>query len=500
MRLWLAALALAGCSEDFTFPKTFVFGSAIAGFQAEMGCPTVAGAQCEDRNSDWYTWITRPELLADSSTHLEGDPPSAGPGFFELYAQDLDRAANELHHNGFRLSIEWSRLFPTATDGIEGHDALKAAASQPALAYYHALFDGLKQRGLQPFVTLNHYSLPSWIHDAYACHTNIATCTNRGWLDQTRVETEMAKYAGFCAAEFGDRVDRWASLNEPFTAVVLAGFLAPTDQRTNPPGVSLKIPEAKTAYKSMIEAHAKVYDAVKMNDTVDADGDGVPAKIGIVYNLQAVAANDPKSDTDVRGMQHLQYLEDQMFLDGVAKGSFDQNWDGNAVQRDDLAHRMDFIGINYYAKTIAEGTDSSVYPQISPLLDFDFISLGYDYDYPQGIKEVLQFAQRYGVPLVISETGAAQSDDADGPSRWAVRTLAWVKRAMNAGVNVEGYFYWTLTDNYEWNHGMSIHMGIYGVDKSDPSKTRQHRNLVDVYARIAQEHKIPDDLLAKFPP
>src|SRR5581483_4808309 len=142
--------------------------------------------------------------------------------------------------------------------------------------------------------------------------------------------------------------------------------------------------------------------------------------------------------------------------DGAAKGSFDENWDGNAVQRDDLAHRMDFIGVNYYAKTIAEGTDSSVYPQISPLLDFDFISLGYDYDYPQGIKEVLEFAQRYGVPLVISETGAAASDDADGPSRWAVRTLAWVKRAMNAGVNVEGYFYWTLTDNYEWNHGMSI--------------------------------------------
>jgi beta-glucosidase/6-phospho-beta-glucosidase/beta-galactosidase len=501
MRWWLGLAALAGCgSEDLSFPKTFLFGSAIAGFQAEMGCPSIPAGQCEDPNSDWYTWITKPELIADPATHLAGDPPTAGPGFFELYQQDLDRAANELHHNAFRLSIEWSRLFPTATDALSGNDALRAAASPAALAYYHALFEALKQRGLTPLVTLDHYTLPSWIHDAYGCHKDIANCSPRGWLDRQRVQTEMAKYAGFCAAEFGDHVDRWATLNEPFTAVALAGFLAPSDQRTNPPGVSLKIPEAKAAYAAMIEAHARVYDAVHANDSADADGDGVPAKVGIVYNLQAVAPNDPKNMEDVRGSQHLQYLEDQMFLDGVAKGAFDANWDGNPVQRADLENRMDFIGVNYYAKTIAEGTDSSLYPAISPLLDFDFISLGYDYNYAHGIKEVLEFAQQYGVPLVISETGAAQGDDPDGPSRWAVQTLTWVKRAMRAGINVEGYFYWTLTDNYEWNHGMSIRVGIYGVDKNDPSKARQHRNLVDVYARIAQERKIPDDLYSKFPP
>jgi beta-glucosidase/6-phospho-beta-glucosidase/beta-galactosidase len=115
-----------------------------------MGCPTTAPELCEDRNSDWYTWITRPELLADSSTFLAGTPPSAGPGFFELYPQDLARAADELHSNALRLSIEWSRVFPVSTIGVSD---LHSVASASALAYYHAVFAAMKARGLTPFVT-----------------------------------------------------------------------------------------------------------------------------------------------------------------------------------------------------------------------------------------------------------------------------------------------------------------------------------------------------------
>src|SRR5207302_10488935 len=108
----LLCAALCGCSEDPHFPRGFLFGTAVAGFQVEMGCPTLSATQCEDRASDWYQWITRPELVADSSLHLSGDPPAAGPGFFELYQQDLDRARNELHSNAIRISLEWSSIFP----------------------------------------------------------------------------------------------------------------------------------------------------------------------------------------------------------------------------------------------------------------------------------------------------------------------------------------------------------------------------------------------------
>src|SRR6185436_12400913 len=102
--------------ENFDFPKAFVFGTAIAGFQVDMGCPT-KGTSCLDPNSDWYTWVTKPEIIADPAAHVIGEPVTNGPGFYELYAQDLDRVKNELHNQGLRLSIEWSRLFPTSTIG-----------------------------------------------------------------------------------------------------------------------------------------------------------------------------------------------------------------------------------------------------------------------------------------------------------------------------------------------------------------------------------------------
>ncbi len=496
----LCALGLWGCSssEDLSFPKNFLFGTAVAGFQVEMGCPTVNAAECEDRNSDWYTFITNPALVADQGLYESGDPPSTGPGFYELYPQDLDRAENELHNNALRISIEWSRLFPNATDSAVNVSDMKALASPAALNYYHSLLTAMKAHGLKPFVTLNHYTLPTWIHDAAACHMNIDTCTNRGWLDHDRIVKEAGKYAGFVAQEFGGDIDLYATLNEPLTAVVLAGFLFQTAQRSNPPGVFLKTTEAKQAYASMVDAHAAMYDAVKANDTVDSDGDGQAARVGIVYNLQAVAPDDPNNPQDVTGAQNLDYLENRMFLNGVAKGDFDANLDGTTVHRADLAGRMDFIGVNYYAKTTTAGTDSSLFPAISPLLTFNVLAVEYDYDYPKGIYEVLTFAKQYGVPLMISETGSTEVNGGEIAS-WIVRSLTWVKRAIAEGVPVEGYFVWTLMDNYEWNHGMNVKLGIYGVDKTDTTKARTARSAAAVYSTIATNNKITADLANQYP-
>jgi beta-glucosidase/6-phospho-beta-glucosidase/beta-galactosidase len=500
--LWLPLILIAACDapEDLRFPKTFRFGTATAGFQVEMGCPTVAAASCEDPGSDWYTFITKKELLSDPALYLTPDPPSSGPGFFELYPQDLDRAAGELHHNAFRLSLEWSRIFPTATDGISGYDALHAVASAPALAYYHALFAALRARGLAPLVTLDHYTLPSWIHDAYDCHVHFDTCQRRGWLDHDRIVAEIAKYAGFVAREFGADVDDWATLNEPFTAVILAGFIFPTASRSNPPGVALKGDAAKAAFVAMIEAHARMYDAVHAADTVDADGDGQPARVGIVYNLQAVAPEEPRDARDRTAAKNLDYLLNQAFLDGVALGRLDAQLNGQSVARDDLAHRLDFLGINYYARTTVAGTDLPLLPDISPLTTFDILGVTTDYDYSRGIYEVLKSAAaRYPVPILIAEAGVEDSGDTGHASSWIVQTLTWVKRAMAEGVRVEGYYYWSLMDNYEWNHGMQVKMGLYAVDPGDASKARRARGAVATYGRIASAHEIPAELAAKYP-
>lgn len=514
------ALALAACSSEPTsqpkpdggtggsggaapevldFPASFLFGSSIAGFQVDMGCPTLAAASCEDPKSDWYQFITDPKTKDDPKAHITGHPPSAGPGHWELFEQDYELAAKSLHQGGMRFSIEWSRIFPTATDAAEGYDALKALADPAAVAHYHAELAALKARGIEPLVTLNHYALPTWIHDAAGCHVDLANCSPKGWVDKDRTVKEIAKYAGFVAKEFGAEIDLWATLNEPF-AVLLPGYVFPTADRSNPPAVLLQFDAAKTVLLGLIEAHARMYDAVKANDTADADGDGKAAEVGVVYAMAPVKGADPENELDVKAAENVFYLYNMVYLNAVAKGDLDADMTGKPVHRDDLANRMDYIGINYYTRVTVQGTPTPFLPELSPLSTFNPFTLKQWEDYPRGVYEMAMLVKNdLKLPAIVTENGAADPNDDGTASSYLVRHLSWVSRAIHDGADVRGYFYWTLMDNYEWNHGMDIRMGLFAVDKDDPTKARKPRKTVDVFARIAQERRVPADLAKMYP-
>lgn len=504
MRLHLTVLAasafiLSACGDPpDAFPKDFKFGTAIAGFQVDMGCPTLPAEECEDRNSDWYVWITDPSLQADENTHLSGHPPSAGPGHYELYEEDFRRAKEELSNNSLRFSIEWSRIFPTATDSIEGYDALKQHANPKALAHYHKQLAALKKLGLRPLVTLNHYTLPTWIHDAVGCHQNLDTCTNKGWVDRDRTIREISKYAGFIAREFGGEVDTWATLNEPM-AVVLPGYIYPSSERTNPPGVMLKSEAARTVMNALIEAHARMYDAVKANDTVDADGDGATSEVGIVYAMVPIKAKDAEKQLDQIAARNIFYLYNTAFLNAVIKGDFDERLDRKVVHREDLAGRMDYLGINYYTRVTVEGTESASFPELSPLTNFNPLSVSPWENYPRGLYEMAMVAKDYGLPAIVTENGTFDPNNPSGGQDFLIPHLIWLQRAIRDGADVRGYHYWTLIDNYEWNHGMNIRMGLFAVDKDDAQKKRTIRELGKAYQRIAQERRVPDDLQKAYP-
>jgi beta-galactosidase len=492
----LAALVLSACSSNEGFPTGFVFGAAVAGFQVDMGCPTIPAAECEDRNSDWYRFVTSTVTESRANNHLRGDPVSAGPGFYELYVDDLDRA-KALGMTSFRFSFEWSRIFPESTIGVTGFDALKAKASTKALSYYHAQLAALKQRGIRPLVTLHHYTLPSWIHDAVGCNTDIDHCSPRGWLEPN-IADEIAKYAGFCGKEFGGEVDWWATENEPL-AVVLPGFVQQTDMRTNPPAVALHFTEAKTALFAMIDAHAKMYDAIKANDAIDADGDGVASKVGVVYNLGPTAPMDATKPLDKRAADNIFYLYNTLFLNAVIKGVYDADISGKGTVRPDLVGKSDYLGVNYYARVVVEGEEDSLFPDFSPLATFNPLTLTIDYNYPRGMYEAVTWVRTTypGLPIVITENGADGSQMDVTP--YLVQHLEWLKRAIDEGAKVEGYHWWTMMDNYEWNHGMTIHLGLYAVDPKDSMKTRTKRPVADAYARIMAARAIPKDLAAANP-
>ena len=175
-----SSVADAQSGNASSSPLPFAFGTAIAGFQVDMGCPTLPAAQCEDANSDWYQYITTDRLVKNWLLFESGNPPSAGPGFYELYKDDIARAggsgAGQLGSKVLRLSIEWSRIFPTSTVGVTGFADLHAHADQAALAFYHAVFAELRGRGMRPSVTINHYTLPLWIHDGNLCNQDFNSC------------------------------------------------------------------------------------------------------------------------------------------------------------------------------------------------------------------------------------------------------------------------------------------------------------------------------------
>lgn len=490
-----------------TFPRGFLFGTAIAGFQVDMGCPTLPAAACEDRASDWYQWITTPRIVDNPILFMSKDPPNTGPGFFELYEDDLDGAQRDLGSGAVRLSIEWSRIFPRPTFGVSSHATLKGMASKDGIAYYHRLFAAMKKRGLVPFVTVNHYSLPLWIHDGNLCNQSLPSCIaagKAGWADpnRARIVGEIAKFAGFLGEEFGGEVDHWASLNEPFSAVVVPGYILASTMRTNPPGLSgpwMNLDGARTAASAMVEAHARIYDALKANDTKDADGDGTKAEVGIVYAFSNVTPKTTAPE-DVKAADDARYFFHDMFMDGAVFGRLDEQWNagrGKAPVRADLANRCDFIGVNFYFGFRAKSTWlSGPMSLVSPYLSFDMLE-PFDDSSPQALYGVLMdVAARYKKPLYVTETGTKQDEDEARGAAWIVRTLAATKHAINDGVDVRGYFAWSLMDNYEWNHGMHMRLGLYGVDPT--TKARTLRAAGKELGVMSKARDVPGELITKY--
>ncbi len=489
--------------EGLAFPKGFVFGTAIAGFQADMGCPTLSASICTDTHSDWHAFTTAKETVEDDSAYLNGqDPAKVGPGFWELYKDDIKRADEELHNQSLRMSIEWSRLFPQATDRLDGFDAMKKAAHAGALAHYHDVLKELKARGMRPLVTLNHYALPTWIHDAVGCHTDFDKCSPRGWVDSERTLREITKFSAFVAREFGGEIDWWATLNEPLQNM-LFGYVQPGEKRSHPPAVSLKTGAAKIVFNALIDAHARMYDSIKANDLVDADGDGKPSFVGVVYPLVPISPANPNSlfGQDKQAADNIDYLWNRAYLNAVALGQYDAKLDRKTVQREDLAGRMDYVGVNYYYGISVSGLGfaAPILSDLSPLFTANPLDLKETGNDPSKLEGFLKWVNDdLHVPAIITENGVEDPDDDGTGPRFIVRNLKAVAEAIQHGRDVRGYFFWTLTDNYEWNLGMDMRMGLYAVDKADPKKLRVARKSVSIYGQIAKFGVVPNALIDAY--
>jgi beta-galactosidase len=297
------------------------------------------------------------------------------------------------------------------------------------------------------------------------------------------------------------------TLNEPM--VNIAGGWISGDV---PPGKSFAIDEALLAAENMMRAHAAAYDAIHAADVGDTDEDRTTAWVSIAAHQRVFFPKDPDDPRMVRAAEMLHYLINVVFLEAVINGNLDRNFDfdvddeGDLAADPTLAGRMDYIGLNYYGPTqVIDTANDNNFPMIGIPFMNDLDLKGFDAPitdfgwsiYPEGLRVVLDELAPYERPIVITENGVADAGDTLRP-RFLIDHLYVVNQALDEGMDIRGYYHWSLMDNFEWGSGYCPRFGLFRVDLASEDRTRTMGEGAEVYRRIIQDNTVSPDLFATY--
>ena len=431
-------------SDSYRFPDDFVWGTATSAHQIE-GSPTADGAG----RSIWHRFSHTPgNTWLDQTGDIACD-------HYRRYKDDVAIMA-ELGANAYRFSIAWARIFPKGTGAI----------NKKGIDFYSRLVDELLKRGIKPNVTLFHWDLPEALDD------------RGGWLNRD-VADWFGDYATTMFEVLGDRVDMWSTLNEPWVVTdggYLSGVLAPGHSN---------LFEAPIAAHNLLRSHGAAVERFRSTKAAKK------GKIGITVNLEP---KYPASDSpqDLAAVRRADAYINRQYLDPVFMGQYPAElreifgeawpeWSDEDMRL--IKQPIDFLGVNYYTRKVEQ-----YHPDFRPLQTKhvpqpDHIQTETHWEvYPEALTRVLLWVtERYGkVPVYITENGAAFYDPPqaiDGRVEDPLRVeyfrqhLRAAHEAMTKGVNLRGYYAWSLLDNYEWAHGYSKRFGIVHVDYSTQQRT-----------------------------
>ena len=435
------------------FPTNFLWGAATAAYQVE-------GAVAADGRglSIWDTFSHTPGKTDN------GDSGDVACDMYHRYPADIE-IMHGLGIKGYRLSISWSRLFPNGDEVRE----------ERGFAFYDNLINNLLTQGITPYITLYHWDLPQALED------------KGGWRSRETVAA-FGKYAAAVAAHFGDRVKHFAPINEPWCVAWLGHGLG-----VHAPGISDRSTAFKVAHHTVI-AHATAVNAMR---AVRSD-----LKIGPVLNQANYPADDPSDPVQAHASAILDAVQNRWWMDAIFYGKYPEilveefgSEFLDAILPGDMELAQtpnDWLGINYYFDTRVGASDSAKTVEFdnSALLGLtidstpvgELTDMGWPIT-PAGLSGMLvrwhkEFGERLP-QIFITENGCAYPDGPDQNGKINdQRRISYLDKHLNAlldaiaqGVNIGGYFQWSLLDNFEWSLGYQKRFGIVHVDYNTQKRT-----------------------------
>ena len=417
------------------FPDKFMWGAATAAYQIEGGY-----AENGKGDSIWDRFCRIPGKVRDGNT---GD---VACDHYHRYRDDV-KLMKTIGLNAYRFSVAWSRIFP------EG----KGQVNQGGLDFYNRLVDELLNAGIEPFVTLYHWDLPQALRE------------EGGWANRDIIGY-FGDYAAEVSKKLGDRVHHWITHNEPWVVSFLGHYSG-----VHAPGIKDLAAALKVSHHLLL-SHGEAVPILREN------GDE-KTRVGITLNLSPVHPAS-ESEEDRKVAQRFDAHLNRWFLDPIYKGFYPEDmmaFYGDKVPKihaqdlDRISTKIDFLGVNYYFRTVVKADPKEVLlgtGLIKPT-DAESTEMGWEV-YPAGIYEILRRVHdEYNVSTIyITENGAALADEADKNGQVDDRRrIKYLKdhflqthRAIEDGVRLSGYFVWSLLDNFEWAYGFSKRFGLIYVD------------------------------------
>ena len=398
---------------------SFLHGAATAAYQIE-------GAWDEDAKgpSIWDDFVRVPGVIEG------GDVGDKACDHYHRWREDVALLA-ELGLDAYRFSVSWPRVVP---DGF-------GRVNERGLAFYDRLVDALCEAGIRPFVTLYHWDLPQALQE-------------RGGWDGAGVDDAFAHYAALLGDRLGDRVRDWITLNEPEVAAFAGHY-----HGVHAPGLR-DFPLALRVADAMLRAHGKAIEVLPAE-----------ANVGVSLNLSPC-------EGDERAVRLADGYLNRWFLDAVCGRGYPEDmleWYGDVAPAQLPAlPPLDFLGVNYYYRRVVRDAPPPLgWQQVTPT-GVALSEMGWEI-HPHGLREILVRVMRdYSPPAIhVTENGIALPRGLDDEARVAYLEshLTAVDEARAAGAPVEGYFVWTLLDNFEWAYGRSKRFGLVEVDFETQRRT-----------------------------